>query len=150
MGDEPEDELLGIGRDARRELLRAGGREVVPLRCKLRADHREGFHPGRGRRHAQRRQRFRPVRDLCGVLHDGHDAERERHHQQQQQQHRHQRHGEGAPAAEPRLRLQQERPGGDDDHGGPGQRDQEWTHDPEARGDQYAEGEQLEGAPGKV
>ena len=72
------------------------------------------------------------------------DAEVERHHQDQQQRARHQRDGEGAPAAEPGLGVQQERPGGDGDHGGPGRREQERPHDPEAAGDQDTEGEELE------
>ena len=87
---------------------------------------------------------------LRGVLHDGRDAEVERRQQDEQQRERHHGNGEGTPAAEPHLRAQQDRPCRDGDHGRPGRRDQERTHDPEAADDERTKCQQLQSRPGKV
>ena len=129
----------------RRDLVRARGREFPPTRCESRADQRQRLDPGGRLGPNQRGERFRPFRDQPDVSRDRRNCEVERHHQNQQQHDGHQRDGEAAPAAKPRLRIQQERPRGNRDRCRPDQRDQKWSHHPEARADQGRQGKQLEG-----
>ena len=134
----------------RRDLVRARGPEFPPTRGESRANQRQRLDPGGRLGPNERGQRFRPFRDLPDAARDRRNCEVERHHQNQQQHDGHQRDGEAAPTAKPRLRVQQERPRSNRDRGRPDQRDQKWSHDPEARADQGRQGKQLEGGTREI
>ena len=150
LADEPEGDPTGKGGEVRRHLLGTGGRDLLPTDRDPGTDDRDARHPPWRLRDGERRQRFRPVGNPLGVLHDGRDAEVERDQQNQEQRDRHDGNGEGTPATEPCLRVQEERPRRDGDHGRPARRHQKRAHDPEAADDQRGERQKLEGRPGKV
>jgi len=146
----PAHDVARVRGQTRRQSLRAGHGQGLPLLGEPLAGQREPREPGGRRGQTGGGHGFGQADQPVGVLDDGQDGKGQRKQQHQEQGQRHRGDSEGARASQPGLDREQERPGRHHDGARPDHGEEERPQDPEAAGEQGADETDLEQAADQI